>query len=100
MRFTCFLPKIGRGVIYRAVPALTVSTQPSMRLLRRLLNADAACHPYVRYLVEARVTFEVQADSAAEAIRLVSTSDHNDEAVSVEYLVRQQDQPIALSEAK
>jgi excisionase family DNA binding protein len=54
----------------------------------------------VRYLVEARVTFEVQAENAAEAVRLVSTSDHNDEAVSVEYLVRQEDQRIALSEAK
>jgi excisionase family DNA binding protein len=54
----------------------------------------------MRYLVEARVTFEVQAESAAEAVRLVSTSDHKDEAVSVEYLVRPQDRPMALSEAK
>ncbi len=54
----------------------------------------------MRYLVEARVTFEVQADSAAEAIRLVSTSDHNDEAVSIEYLVRQKSEQIALAESK
>ena len=71
-----------------------------MRLLRRLLDVYASYHWYVLYLVEARVTFEVQAENAAEAVRLVSTSDHDNEAISIEYLVRQQDQPIARSEAK
>jgi len=33
-----------------------------------------------RYLVEARATFDVQAESAAEAVRIVSPSDQNREA--------------------
>lgn len=54
----------------------------------------------MRYLVEARVTFEVQANGAAEAVGLVSSSDHNGEAIRVEYLVRQEPAKIAQTESK
>jgi excisionase family DNA binding protein len=54
----------------------------------------------LRYLVEARVTFEVQTESAADAVRLVSTSDHNDEAIRVEYLVSQEPAKVSQAESK
>jgi excisionase family DNA binding protein len=50
------------------------------------------------YLVEARLAYEVQADTAGEALRLVSQMILDHRTASVEYSVRERPEPIALKE--
>lgn len=47
------------------------------------------------YLVEARLAYEVQAETADEALRLVSRMVHDDRSASVEYSVRERPELIA-----
>jgi DNA-directed RNA polymerase subunit F len=50
------------------------------------------------YLVEARLAYEVQADTADEALRLVSLTILDHRAASVEYSVRERPEPITSKE--
>jgi excisionase family DNA binding protein len=50
------------------------------------------------YLVEARLGYELQAETADEALRLVSLMLPDDRAVSIEYSVRERPEPIAPKE--
>ncbi len=52
------------------------------------------------YLVEARLAYEVQADTADEALRLVSLMLLDHRPVSVEYSVRERAEPIAPRESQ
>ena len=52
------------------------------------------------YLVEARLAYEVQADTADEALRLVSLMLLDHRPVSVSYSVRERPEPIAQGEAQ
>jgi|GEM_PF-6723341 hypothetical protein len=46
-----------------------------------------------RYLVEVRLSYDVRADTADEALRLVSPAIQNDETIAVEYSVRERHEP-------
>ena len=46
-----------------------------------------------RYLVEVRLGYDVRADTADEALRLVSPAIQDDETIAVEYSVRERHEP-------
>ena len=46
-----------------------------------------------RYLVEVRLGYDVRADTADEALRLVSPVIQDDETIAVEYSVRERQEP-------
>jgi excisionase family DNA binding protein len=53
-----------------------------------------------QYLVEVRLTYDVRADTADEALRLVSPAIQDDETMAVEYSVRERREPMPSSERK
>lgn len=53
-----------------------------------------------RYLVEVRLSFDVRADTADEALRLVSPAIQNDETIAVEYSVRERQESAPSADSK
>jgi excisionase family DNA binding protein len=53
-----------------------------------------------RYLVEIRLGYDVQADSADHALKLVSPAIQDDETIAVEYSVRERHEPARAIESK
>ena len=53
-----------------------------------------------RYLVEVRLGYDVRADTADEALKLVSSGIHDDETVAVEYSVRERHEAAPPIESK
>ena len=50
-----------------------------------------------RYLVEVRLGYDVRADTADEALKLVSSAIQDDETIAVEYSVRERHEAMAAS---
>jgi excisionase family DNA binding protein len=53
-----------------------------------------------RYLVEVRLGYDVRADTADEALRLVSPAIQDDETIAVEYSVRERQEPVPPTDPK
>lgn len=53
-----------------------------------------------QYLVEVRLSYDVRADTADEALRLVSPAIQDDETIAVEYSVRERHEPAPQTDPK